>query len=265
MRRRDASEQKGLQDIIKLIKEYDPDCLPTFVAKNLNKLPPITFDHIDVTTFLKEMSILKRLESNHFTFMSESSGSQSWLDYCLTTCAASQTVTDVKILYDVTWSDHYPICITCCIPENVVPAVVTGSDDGLVKVIGEVTANILFLYNYWRKSAFWKLRTLENIEQQEKITFKAHPRHWKRLRLFENLYQTLRSILNVKDLVVFPSYQKLLVKKKESGKEIEQRNLEVKEYLPKSLHLPPDFAPEQDFQFSEIPMNPRQPFESAVK
>ncbi|XP_050670453.1 uncharacterized protein LOC126969176 [Leptidea sinapis] len=64
MRRRDGSEQKGLQDIIKLIKEYDPDCLPTFVAKNLNKLPPITFDHIDVTTFLKEMSILKSEVAN---------------------------------------------------------------------------------------------------------------------------------------------------------------------------------------------------------
>ncbi|KAH9637043.1 hypothetical protein HF086_013859 [Spodoptera exigua] len=60
MRRKEGNQQKSVQDIIKIVKETDLECLPIFVAKDLNKLPPVTFDHIDVTTFLKEMSLLKK-------------------------------------------------------------------------------------------------------------------------------------------------------------------------------------------------------------
>ncbi|XP_022828480.1 uncharacterized protein LOC111357915 [Spodoptera litura] len=59
LRRKEGSEQKSLQEIIKIIKEADPEILPTFVAHNLNKLPPVSFDYIDITTFLKELTILK--------------------------------------------------------------------------------------------------------------------------------------------------------------------------------------------------------------
>ncbi|CAB3262311.1 unnamed protein product [Arctia plantaginis] len=59
-RRKDGNQQKSVKDIVKIIKETEPDCLPVFVARDLNKLPPVTFDHIDVTTFLKEMSLLKK-------------------------------------------------------------------------------------------------------------------------------------------------------------------------------------------------------------
>ncbi|CAG4939051.1 unnamed protein product [Parnassius apollo] len=60
MRRKEGAEQKSIQDIIKLIKEFDPDCLPIFAATNLNKLSAVSFDHVDVTTFFKEMTLLKR-------------------------------------------------------------------------------------------------------------------------------------------------------------------------------------------------------------
>ncbi|KAJ2949547.1 hypothetical protein O0L34_g15466 [Tuta absoluta] len=33
--------------------------MPTFVAKNLNRLPPVSFDHVDVTRLLKDIVILK--------------------------------------------------------------------------------------------------------------------------------------------------------------------------------------------------------------
>lgn len=59
LRRKEGSEQKSILEIIKLIKEFEPDCLPVFVAKNLNKLPAVSFDYIDITTFLKEMTLLK--------------------------------------------------------------------------------------------------------------------------------------------------------------------------------------------------------------
>ncbi|KAF9800956.1 hypothetical protein SFRURICE_014129 [Spodoptera frugiperda] len=56
-RRRDGTK-KSIQDIITLLKETDPDDVPTFVAKDLNKLPPVTFDHVDVTSLLKDIVFL---------------------------------------------------------------------------------------------------------------------------------------------------------------------------------------------------------------
>ncbi|XP_063368382.1 uncharacterized protein LOC134656789 [Cydia amplana] len=57
-RRRDGGV-KSLQDIIKLFKETDPDDVPAFVAKQLDRLPPVTFDHVDVTRLLKDITFLK--------------------------------------------------------------------------------------------------------------------------------------------------------------------------------------------------------------
>ncbi|XP_022823589.1 uncharacterized protein LOC111365127 [Spodoptera litura] len=57
-RRRDGTE-KSIQDIITLMKETDPDDVPDFVVKDLHKLPPITFDHVDVTRLLKDITSLK--------------------------------------------------------------------------------------------------------------------------------------------------------------------------------------------------------------
>ncbi|KAF9801462.1 hypothetical protein SFRURICE_013242, partial [Spodoptera frugiperda] len=57
-RRRDGTE-KSVQDIITLLKVTDPDDVPAFVAKDLHKLPPVTFDHVDVTKLLKDIISLK--------------------------------------------------------------------------------------------------------------------------------------------------------------------------------------------------------------
>ncbi|KAF9804396.1 hypothetical protein SFRURICE_014316 [Spodoptera frugiperda] len=57
-RRRDGTE-KSVQDIITLLKVTDPDDVPAFVAKDLHKLPPVTFDHVDVTRLLKDIISLK--------------------------------------------------------------------------------------------------------------------------------------------------------------------------------------------------------------
>ncbi|XP_026741922.1 uncharacterized protein LOC113503980 [Trichoplusia ni] len=57
-RRRDGTKTSE-QDIITLLKCTDPDDVPTFVARDLNKLPPVTFDHVDVTSLLKDIVSLK--------------------------------------------------------------------------------------------------------------------------------------------------------------------------------------------------------------
>lgn len=58
-RRRDGKKQRDLEDIVCLFKEIDPDVIPTFVARDLQKLPPISFDHIDVTKLLKDIMLLR--------------------------------------------------------------------------------------------------------------------------------------------------------------------------------------------------------------
>lgn len=58
-RKGEDKKKKNLKDIIKLFKETDPDKHPQFVAKDLNRLPPVTFDHIDVSRLLKDLTQVK--------------------------------------------------------------------------------------------------------------------------------------------------------------------------------------------------------------
>ncbi|XP_048487117.1 uncharacterized protein LOC125490821 [Plutella xylostella] len=58
-RRGDGSMKKDLQDIIRVFQETDPDDIPTYVARDLYKLPPVTFDHVDVTRLLKDIVLLR--------------------------------------------------------------------------------------------------------------------------------------------------------------------------------------------------------------
>lgn len=53
------------------------------------------------------------LASDTFSFISEANGSKRWLDHVLTTESAARTVVNVYVKYDVTWSDHYPLCVEC--------------------------------------------------------------------------------------------------------------------------------------------------------
>lgn len=63
-RRGTAKTERDLFDIITLLKETDPEAVPVFVARELHKLPPVTFDHLDATRLLKDLLILQR-EINH--------------------------------------------------------------------------------------------------------------------------------------------------------------------------------------------------------
>lgn len=58
-RKGDDRNKKNIKDVIKVLKEIDPQVQPNFVAKDLNRLPPVTFDHVDVTRLLKDMLAMK--------------------------------------------------------------------------------------------------------------------------------------------------------------------------------------------------------------
>ncbi|XP_064076293.1 uncharacterized protein LOC135194609 [Vanessa tameamea] len=66
-----GKENRLLHDIINVFKVTDPDVLPVFVARDLEKLPPITFDHLDVSKLLKDLMIvqaeIKSIKSTYAT------------------------------------------------------------------------------------------------------------------------------------------------------------------------------------------------------
>ncbi|KAJ8737185.1 hypothetical protein PYW07_000456 [Mythimna separata] len=51
--------------------------------------------------------------SNTFTFLSEAHGTCSWLDHCVVTMAAYNIIKNIKVVTDVSWSDHFPLVIEC--------------------------------------------------------------------------------------------------------------------------------------------------------
>ncbi|VVC87688.1 unnamed protein product [Leptidea sinapis] len=57
--RRKNKKQKDLEDMITVFKTIDPEQIPIFVAYNLHKLPPVCFDHVDVTKLLKDLLVLQ--------------------------------------------------------------------------------------------------------------------------------------------------------------------------------------------------------------
>lgn len=59
-RKGEGKSKRILQDLIKLLKETEPNLIPTFVAKDLHRLPPVTFDYIDVTSLLKTILTVKQ-------------------------------------------------------------------------------------------------------------------------------------------------------------------------------------------------------------
>ncbi|XP_061712887.1 uncharacterized protein LOC133521823 [Cydia pomonella] len=54
-RKGDGKGQRDINDIVQLMKTTDPDVIPIFVARELEKLPPVTFDHLDCTKLLKDL------------------------------------------------------------------------------------------------------------------------------------------------------------------------------------------------------------------
>lgn len=58
-RRADQKNQRDMEDIVSLIKDADPSAVPVYVARELTRLPPVTFDHVDVTRLLKDIVLLK--------------------------------------------------------------------------------------------------------------------------------------------------------------------------------------------------------------
>lgn len=59
VRKSKGKEDRDVADIISLFKSEEPDNIPVFVARQLDKLPPILWDHLDCSKLLKDMITMK--------------------------------------------------------------------------------------------------------------------------------------------------------------------------------------------------------------
>lgn len=60
LRKRDGKAQKHFEDIIEMFRDVKTSDLPIFVVQNINKLPAIHFDHIDVSRLFKYILIIQK-------------------------------------------------------------------------------------------------------------------------------------------------------------------------------------------------------------
>lgn len=58
-RKGEDKKKNNIRDVIKRLKETELTEQPTFVARDLDKLPPVSFDHVDVCRLLKDIAELK--------------------------------------------------------------------------------------------------------------------------------------------------------------------------------------------------------------
>lgn len=73
--RRKQKKEKDVEDMIGVFKTTEPDQIPIFVAYNLERLPPVCFDSVDVTKLLKELLLLRKeideIKSNQSNYVTK--------------------------------------------------------------------------------------------------------------------------------------------------------------------------------------------------
>lgn len=97
-RKRQGKSLRNIEDIICLLKETEPEELPIFVARELQKLPPVLFDHIDVTRLLKDLLVMR----NDLNHIAENYATNTQLealksDIELLRCKSSEPFTNRKV------------------------------------------------------------------------------------------------------------------------------------------------------------------------
>lgn len=60
IRKGTGKARRDIDDIVTLMKEVNPELCPIFVARDLHRLPPVYFDHVDTTRLLKDILILQQ-------------------------------------------------------------------------------------------------------------------------------------------------------------------------------------------------------------
>ena len=53
----------------------------------------------------------EKLLTDSFTFVSQTHGTTSWLDHCITTASGKSITSNISIIDNFVCSDHFPLCI----------------------------------------------------------------------------------------------------------------------------------------------------------
>lgn len=172
------------------------------------------------------------VDSDTYTFVSEAHGSTRWLDHCVTTKAAWATVASVDVMYDVSWSDHFPLQVCCKV------GVLTNS----VSFDGVPKQQISYKYNNLVK---WGVRSKKEVQTyyencnaklvniNDRFTCNYCDNNIKCIRLkdhfefIERLYTSLVSVLQVSAKI--SANARCKPRKNSCKKEITGWNLHVKD------------------------------------
>lgn len=103
-----------LSEIIAIIENSDVDSV--FVLGDFNAHPGELFCN-ELLAFSNENNLtcadLELLPPDTYSYISDAHGTCRWLDHCLVSQAARLSITNVRVLNDVFWSDHLPLEIEC--------------------------------------------------------------------------------------------------------------------------------------------------------
>uniref|UniRef100_A0A2H1VBQ0 SFRICE_027239 n=1 Tax=Spodoptera frugiperda TaxID=7108 RepID=A0A2H1VBQ0_SPOFR len=72
-RKNKGKEERDLADIVQVFKSKEPDLFPIYVARELERLPPVLFDHLDCTKLLKDLlKLQEEMKNIKSTYVSQS-------------------------------------------------------------------------------------------------------------------------------------------------------------------------------------------------
>lgn len=130
------------------------------------------------------------VQSDTYTFISESHGSRRWLDHCIVTKGAWPSVVDTFVKYDVFWSDHLPLYVVCDL--NVVNRKTVAQPQYYNKILwGEKTLSQIDKY---KKTCSALLRDIDfPVEFQDCCEHFCHNSEHK--ATIDNLYEKIVSAL----------------------------------------------------------------------
>ncbi|XP_073947099.1 uncharacterized protein [Choristoneura fumiferana] len=103
-----------LGEIYSIVESNDVESV--FVLGDFNAHPGESF-YLELLNFCNEQTLtcvdMDLLPSDTYTYVSDAHGCRRWLDHCVVTSAARVTVVSAAVLYNVYWSDHYPLLLKC--------------------------------------------------------------------------------------------------------------------------------------------------------
>ena len=160
-----------LAKIDTIVQESDTSCIFIIGDFNTNPLIQSTFSDL-INDQVSESGLIysdiKLLPEDSFTFISDSWNSTSWIDHCLTTVDANNSIRDMNIMYECVSSDHKPLSFSILVPE--LPSCSFYTPNSYTKRVNWSKASYDSILNYTRLSRV-KLQSLVSAFEDKSSVF----------------------------------------------------------------------------------------------